>query len=161
MSVDLGELFDWKPEPPRRTRADQIFDDFKAYHKANPIVWRLIVQQAFIRIREGYKNYGIAKCIEDIRWTFPTHLIQKSGGLKIQNNFRAYYARGFHARYPEHAGFFRTRTRPSASQSALPGDPAPHIDPPEKPDADLDAKLKDLLKDDESDLGESDSQAAV
>jgi|SoimicMinimDraft_4_1059732.scaffolds.fasta_scaffold19835_2 hypothetical protein len=142
---DQGDLFSWNGHR-RKTRADQIYAAFRKYHLANPIVYELIEKQALERIRQGYKNYGIAKCIEDIRWTTPSHLIAKAGGLKIRNDFRAYYARMFHAHHPEHAGFFRTRKRPSTDRPEFPGDPDPKIDPPDlPPDIDLDNKLRALI----------------
>lgn len=147
MTDDQGDLFSWNGGGrKRKTRADQIYAGFCKFHRANPIVYELIEKQALEEIRKGRKNYSISECTEQVRWNTPSHLIAKAGGLKIQNNYRAYYARMFHVHHPDHAGFFRTRKRPSTDKPELPGDPDPSIDPPEfPPDVDLDNKLKDLL----------------
>lgn len=91
------------------TRKDEIDGDCHAFLDANPEVWRLLVKYTHELIARGWKNYGIAAVVERIRWH---HAISSpETDFKINNNYRAPLARMFHAAYPEHDGFFRTRER--------------------------------------------------
>ena len=78
------------------------------FHKENPEVWELFQQYTFQVIARGHKNYSVNAVIERIRW----HSSVETQGdvFKINNNHRPYYARYFHHMYPEHDGFFRTRS---------------------------------------------------
>ena len=148
------------PPPPRRggtngsngdddgddngTRARQILNHFKVFHFKNPIVWELVQEGGWEAIRKGFKHYSISVIIEGIRWH--KRVKTESGdGLKICNDYRAYYARMFHVAYPEHRGFFRNRIRRSLRRPAFEGDPPPTIDPLAGPDDDLDSELRGLI----------------
>jgi hypothetical protein len=140
-----GNLFDDNGWAPVKTRADQIEAAFKIFFHANPIVWKLICERAFWAMGQGMEHYSISECIEWVRWWHRENIRDESG-LKIRNDFRAYYARLFHVAYPEHDGFFRTRKRPSTEKGEFKGDPPPNIDPPEEPPDDgLNQRLRDLL----------------
>ena len=131
-------------EPPRGTRADQIFAAFVVFHITNRHIYRLVEKFTFNRIYRGFKNYGIGAVIEAIRWhvDVPT---ESEDGLKIRNDFRAYYARLFHVGHPEWKGFFRCRVLRSKNKPAFKHDLPPQIDPDDLGGDDLDDKLRDLL----------------
>ena len=101
------------------TRADQIFDAFKVFHRANPEIWVLFQKYSLQIIDRGLKSYGSAAVFERIRWHIS---VETSGKVKLNNNFRAYYARMFAVKYPENAYFFRNRKRVSENKDAYKND---------------------------------------
>lgn len=103
-----------------KTRADQIFEAFKKFHTANPKIWELFVQFTMQSVLRGRTHYSVDAVFERIRWYVDVETV--GDAVKLNNNFRAYYARMFHAKYPEYAGFFRTRIRVSEKEDAHPND---------------------------------------
>ena len=98
-------------------RRDEIADQCTEFHIQNPEVWDLFVQFTFEMIRRGFSNYSSNAIFERIRWE------KDAGGdgtsqFKLNNNYRALYARRFMRMYPEHEGFFRTREQVSESKPA-------------------------------------------
>ena len=93
------------------TQKDLFFTDlkekFEEFHNQNPHVYKLLKQFTFQAIAKGHKHYGIAALFERIRW----HTGIETGDVdfKLNNNYKAFYARMFHKDHPEHDGFFRTR----------------------------------------------------
>jgi hypothetical protein len=98
------------------TRADQIFEAFKKFHAANPTVWELFSSFTFQSINRGRTRYSCDAVFERIRWH--VDIDTQGQAVKLNNNFRAYYARMFEAKNPEHAGFFRNRKRTSTDSTA-------------------------------------------
>ena len=81
--------------------------DFRAYHKANPQVWKLFKKFTMQVIGRGYRHFGSGAIIERIRWF--VNVETKNDPWKINNNYRSFYARKFMEMYPEYDGFFRRR----------------------------------------------------
>lgn len=110
------DLVDFMLDPPP-SRADQIFARFKEFHAANPEVWRLFQRFALEAANAGHSRYGIAMVMERIRWHVD---IETKGGtaVKLNNDFRAYYARMFMVKYP-HLPLFEVRKRLSAERVAF------------------------------------------
>ena len=98
------------------TRWDEIRAQCQAFHEQHPRVWELFVRFAFEKINAGFQHYSVKGIFERIRWE--TAEADNPGGFKINNNYTAFYARRFHAMYPQHDGFFRLRTQTSEGQSA-------------------------------------------
>jgi hypothetical protein len=98
------------------TRADQIFNRFVAFHTANPDVFKLFEKFTLQLIGAGRQHYGIAAITERIRWHL--NVDTKGDEVKINNDFKAYYARMFVAKHPQHAGFFQMRRRTSEDHIA-------------------------------------------
>jgi len=97
-------------------RADQIFNAFARFHSENPKVWELFERFTLEAVTAGREFYSSNAIFERIRWHVD---IETSGGeVKLNNNFRAYYARLFHARHPRMGQFFRNRKRTSEDESA-------------------------------------------
>tara|TARA_B100000470_G_C19620956_1_gene315367 strand:- start:224 stop:532 length:309 start_codon:yes stop_codon:yes gene_type:complete len=96
-----------------KSRLEQMRRECTKFHKNHPEVWALFVGFAFEKIRLGHKHYGVGAVMERVRWE------TSSGGtspdFKINNNFRAFYARRFAKAFPEHEDFFRTRVQKSAA----------------------------------------------
>jgi len=97
------------------SRRDEIAEQCPTFHKKHPEVWDLFVQFTNEMIRRGFKNYSVNAIFERIRWE------KDAGGngvesFKLNNNYRALYARRFMKMYPEYEGFFRTREQPSSTK---------------------------------------------
>lgn len=99
------------------TREEQMRQECIAFHKKHPEVWRMFTELAFEAIRVGFKSYSAAQIFEVIR-----HMKNMGGDgvtyFKLNNNYRAFYARAFHKKFPQHEGFFRTRKQTSSEQDA-------------------------------------------
>ena len=93
---------------------DPIEEKFEAFHAENPEVYAELVRLAR-RVRgAGRTRYGIATLFEVMRYRRD---IQTSGDVfKLNNNFRALYARKIMEENPELNGLFATRTRTSQSR---------------------------------------------
>jgi len=83
--------------------------NFQEFDQAHPEIWKLFRSTTFQVMERGFRNYGAKSILERIRWH--TSIEQGSRDFKINNNYAPYYARKFHASYPEFDGFFRTRTQ--------------------------------------------------
>ena len=116
------------------TRADQIFENFAKFHRANPEVWQKFKEFTQTLISAGRSNYSADAVCHRIRWHYATQ--SKGEDFKINNNYTALYARMFMVQFPEHAGFFRLRHRQSEFR-------------PERPDAIEGATSADVGIDDE------------
>ena len=91
-----------------RTRYDELEEQVRAFHKANPEVWDLFVKFSFELMDRGFKHYSVSGVFDRIRWE------QGAGAdgtseFKIGNNYKPFYARAFMKMYPETVGFYRLR----------------------------------------------------
>lgn len=79
---------------------------FEAFHAANPHVFfklRDIARQARAK---GATRFGIAAAFERLRWLYlETH----GDTFRLNNTYRAFYARLLMERVPDLRGFFNTR----------------------------------------------------
>ena len=103
-----------------KTRADQIEERFKLFHEANPQVWELFKKFTFEAIAAGLAHYSSDAVAQRIRWhtTVETKPVAEGDSTKINDHYRAYYARMFHREFPQHDGFFRNRVQPSQKRGA-------------------------------------------
>jgi hypothetical protein len=88
---------------------DSIHARFLAFHSANPHVYRQIVQIARgLRGDKKIRHCGIALIWEHMRWL---HFLQTAGDepFKLNNDYKAEYARLIMASEPDLYGFFRLR----------------------------------------------------
>ena len=99
------------------TRLDEMQADFARYHEENPWVYEAFKRLTFQLINAGRQNFSASAVVERIRWGVS---IGDYGpdDFKINNNYRAFYARLFHMEHPQHDGFFRTRKQKSADEDA-------------------------------------------
>lgn len=102
------------------TRADQIFKRFVAFHDANPTIWELYQKFALQLVGAGRKRYSSLAIMMRIRWHVEVET--KGDSVKINNDFAAYYARMFAAKFPEHRKFFGFRHRTSVDSAAYNND---------------------------------------
>ena len=97
---------------------------FREFHEANRHVWRLFRAFALraAAVRDRYSCYAV---FNRVRWEVEIETQDTDGlGLKVNNDFIPFYARGFHAAFPEHKGLFETRKlttkdRPAASSLSM------------------------------------------
>lgn len=99
----------------RPSRAEQIFDRFVEFHRQNPEVWRLFERFALQAAAAGRSRYGAAAIVERVRWHIEVET--KGDAVKINNDFRAYYARMFMVAHPG-LDLFEIRRRVSADKPA-------------------------------------------
>lgn len=106
--------FDFNPPVPATpiTRYEEMRRQFEAFDAEHPRVWSLFKRFTFNRIERGFKNFGAKAVMERIRWE-TAEAQTPEDHFKISNNLTSFYARKFHAAYPQHDGFFRTHHQPS------------------------------------------------
>jgi hypothetical protein len=81
--------------------------EFRAFHAENPHVYEDLVDLAWEVKGRGSRHYGIAALFEVLRWK---KLMKTFGGqFKLNNNYRAYYAREIMENERGLFGFFETR----------------------------------------------------
>jgi hypothetical protein len=89
---------------------DRIERDFREFHLAHPEVYTQLVQLARTWQTNGTAKLGIATLFEVLRWN--SHLNPgKDSGYKLNNNYRALYARKIMEQEPDLNGLFEIRER--------------------------------------------------
>ena len=82
---------------------------FLQFHLANPHVYDKLVELSVFAKRSGAKKIGIALLFERLRWF---SMFETSGDMfKLNNDYRALYARMLMKNEPELHGFFEVRGR--------------------------------------------------
>jgi len=92
-----------------------LFDDayqtgpekFRRFHMDNPQVFNRLVKMARKARAAGHKRYGIAGLYEVLRWK--TTVETTDPRFKVNNNWKAYYARLIMRTHPDLHDFFETR----------------------------------------------------
>lgn len=100
------------------TRKDEIDQKAAAFSKEHPNVSKLFIKFTLEAIARGFKNYSAYAIFERIRWETDEADSDGKSTFKLNNNYRPWFSRRFMERYPQHAGFFRTRAQTSAHQGA-------------------------------------------
>ena len=99
--TDSWTLFDIEPgDDP------VLVKKFRIYDAENPLIWRMFQKFTFQIMAAGHLNYSANGIFEGMRWHTA---ITGNDEFKMNNNYRAFYARKFMHAFPEHAGYFRTR----------------------------------------------------
>lgn len=93
------------------SRAEQFDTAAERFVVEHPDAWRLFVRFTFERIRVGAVHGGAKAVWERIRWERDTTAHHAGREWCLNNNLVASLARAFERTYPEHAGFFRKRSR--------------------------------------------------
>ena len=81
---------------------------FIDFHSKNPHVVRLLARFADELTMAGHEKLSISLLTERVRWEGAV-TTDSADGFKINNNFRAHYARILPILYPRFAGKFSTR----------------------------------------------------
>ena len=87
---------------------DSHRDRFEEFHRANPHVYEQLRRRALRAKRKGFKP-GIGCLFELLRWNHGMKFTVGDGEFKLNNNYRAYYARMLMECEPELEGFFELR----------------------------------------------------
>jgi hypothetical protein len=101
-----------------KTRKQEIDEQAAEFDRKNPKVAFLFIKFTHEVIQRGFSNYSVNAIFERIRWETDQADIDGKSTFKLNNNYRAYYARKFMEHWPEHEGFFRTRKQKSEFQTA-------------------------------------------
>lgn len=90
--------------------ADRIEREFNEFHAQHPEVYMQLVGLARTWKKNGTAKLGIATLFEVLRWN--SHLNpERDAGYKLNNNYRALYARKIMEREPDLKGIFEIRER--------------------------------------------------
>lgn len=84
-------------------------DRFKAFHYANPWVMDRLIEMALRLRARGIQHYGIAALYEVLRFDWTLQTDDPTSTLKLNNDYKPFYAREIMRRHPELDGFFATR----------------------------------------------------
>lgn len=76
------------------------------YDIQNPHIYEAFKDMTFKAMNKGYKNWSANGVFELLRWSSS---IRGNDEYKINDHYRAYYARKFAKDFPQHKDFFRTR----------------------------------------------------
>lgn len=82
-------------------------DRFREYHEANPEIYRQLRRFALEARAAGAERLSINLLFERLRWF--TTVEAKGDPFKVNNTFRAWYARLLMQQEPALAGVFETR----------------------------------------------------
>ena len=91
---------------------DRIKEQFEAFHIENPHVYALLRELALEARKAGVRVYGISMLWEVLRWKLCVETISNDE-FKLNNNYRALYARMLMRTEPMLKDFFLTRKRRS------------------------------------------------
>lgn len=89
-----------------------IKEQFKAFDKANPHIYKLFRKFTRIARNAGLPKYSADAILHRIRWHLDVEVIHTEADIdpfKINNNYSAHYARKMMKRNPAFQGFFETR----------------------------------------------------
>ena len=100
------------------TRYDEIREHVRRFHRQHPEVYVMFDKFTVDRILRGFKHYSVNAIFERIRWETDMAAAE-DGGFKLNNNFRAFYAREWMRKNPTHQGFFRLRKQKSKIAPAV------------------------------------------
>lgn len=85
-----------------------IRDAFEEFHQRHPEVLEQLRRRALRAQRRGYRP-GIAALFEVLRWGHGMARVSGADEFKLNNNFKAHYARLLMQTTPELSGFFELR----------------------------------------------------
>lgn len=86
---------------------DERKRDFWAWHKANPGVWDYFERFSLEAVSRGRKHISHWLIINRIRWE--VNIMTTGEEFKISNDYIAFYARLWRARYPQHKDLFNIK----------------------------------------------------
>lgn len=89
--------------------AATIEQKFREFDQAHPEVYEQLVALARQWVSVGHAKLGIATLFEKLRWEWHVSGLRDADGYKLNNNFRALYARKIMALNPDLDGLFEIR----------------------------------------------------
>lgn len=116
---------------------DVIAERFDEFHAANPWVYERLRELALAMRMSGVEHYGISGLYETLRYE-TTLGARRDEGFKLNNNYRALYARELARNEPLLVDFFKFRERSARGTQSL----RPMVDAWDRPLDDLFAGLR-------------------
>lgn len=98
---------DWQPVTQPENAGETIDEQFQAFHRANPHIYRILRALAMDYRRAGHDHCGIKMLYEVLR--YQSGIYTRGDAYKLNNNYTSRYARLLMKQEPELAGFFETR----------------------------------------------------
>ncbi len=89
------------------TRYEEMALAFVTFDAKNPAVYRELRALALLLLDRGNRRYGIGGLFEVLRWQ--RAMKTTDADFKLNNNYRAFYARLLMRSEPRLAGFFEVR----------------------------------------------------
>jgi hypothetical protein len=86
-----------------------IEERFRAFHAANPAVYRCILQLTKERFLRGSERHGMKAMWEQLRWRIATGNLRLASGYNFNNDFTSRYARLVLSEFPAYRGLFELR----------------------------------------------------
>ena len=86
---------------------EQRKQEWWAWHKENPMVWEYFEEYSLEAIRHGHKKISHWLIINRIRWEVA--MVTTGDDFKINNDYIAFYARLWKAKYPQYKDLFTTK----------------------------------------------------
>jgi len=109
--VQQPTLFDqWTVVTPSYERGMTIAERFALFCEANPTVYVRLREMALAMRRRGRERYSINGLFEALRWQHAMQTDDPTSEFRLNNDYRALYARRLMDAEPELAEFFETRT---------------------------------------------------
>jgi hypothetical protein len=99
-----------EPIQPTTSDSSNHYKAFRKFHDANPNVYDKLVELARYVRDAGWQHYGIGALWEQLRWHY--RFERKDDDFKLNNNFRAYYARFIMQQNEDLKDFFEVRRSP-------------------------------------------------
>jgi len=104
-------LFPGTVMEPDYTKGMPLLERFKLFHETNPHVYTELERRAWALVGAGVGRIGIAMMFESMRYDYA---IQTQGDpYKLNNSFRAFYARLLRDEGPELRSLIEVRFQPS------------------------------------------------
>ena len=104
----LLDLLEASPWPPVMDEPETLAERFATFHRENPHVYVELVRLARVLKSRGHKKVGIAMLFEQLRWQYAMTTSDMSG-YKLNNSYRAHYARLIMEKETDLEGIFETR----------------------------------------------------
>lgn len=94
-----------------RTKPRTIQERFEAFHKANPAVYKKLVEITRGLKVKGFNSVGIGMVFEVVRWHYMKEIgpVDTTEGFTLNNVFRSRYARLIMRQEKDLDGIFETR----------------------------------------------------
>lgn len=89
--------------------AETLAGRFQQFHNANPLVYASIRAIAMKMLASGWKRGSINMIFERLRWEHA--IVTRGDAYKLNNSYRAFYARMLMAAEPTLDGFFSVRSQ--------------------------------------------------
>lgn len=107
--MESATLFDYLDEEVETKRPKTLEEKFEEFDRQHPEVYRALVRLAREWVSVGGSKLGIATLFERLRWEWHVAGLRDSDGYKLNNSYRALYARKIMALEPDLVDLFETR----------------------------------------------------